>query len=498
MLSGVAAGSAGLGGAELAAASVGTSPLSAVSSWVIDLTPGWLKDAVIAFAGTGDKVVLLIVLIVVVTAVALLAGLLERVRPPWGAVAFGVLGAVAVVGVLTRSGAEASSPLPTVLGTALAVFLLRRFTGRLRGADRAPQAAAGSARRTVLIGAGAAAAIGVLAALGAQGLSASGRALEAARRAVRLPHPVRAAPPIPAGADLEVPGAASLITDNADFYRIDTAVFVPNLNPEQWRLRITGMVEQPIELGYADLLELPMQESRITLACVSNPVGGDLISTATWLGHPIRELLARARPLPRADMVLSRSSDGFTAGTPIEALTDDRDALLAVGMNGRPLPQEHGFPARLVVPGLYGYVSATKWVVELEVTRFDRARAYWTDRGWGERGPIKLASRIDVPRQGQAVGAGRVTVAGVAWRQRTGISAVQMSVDDGPWQEAELAAELSVDTWRQWRFDWDATPGSHTLRVRAVDADGREQVEAEQGVLPDGATGLHRVRVRVA
>jgi DMSO/TMAO reductase YedYZ molybdopterin-dependent catalytic subunit len=230
---------------------------------------------------------------------------------------------------------------------------------------------------------------------------------------------------------------------------------------------------------------------------VSNPVGGPYISTATWLGYPIRNLLAWAKPSPDADMVLSKSSDGFTAGTPIEALTDDRDALLAVGMNGAPLPREHGFPARLVVPGLFGYVSATKWVVELEVTRFDRVQAYWTQRGWGEKGPVKMSSRIDVPIAGSTVDAGTVTVAGVAWEQHTGISKVEVRVDEGPWQEARLGDALSPDTWRQWSWDWPAASGTHTLTVRATDADGILQDTVMRGVLPDGATGLHSITVEV-
>ncbi|HEY8589979.1 MAG TPA: molybdopterin-dependent oxidoreductase [Naasia sp.] len=498
ILAGVGAGSAGFGVAELTAAVVGISPISAVSSWVIDLSPSWLKEAVIALAGTSDKLVLLITLAAVVVIVALLAGLLEKARPPWGAVSFAVLGMVALIGILTRTNADALSPIPMVVGTALAVLLLRLFTSRLRRGDRLPADSAGATRRSVLIGAGAAAVLGVVAAFGAQSLSSAGRALEAARRAVRLPSPVTAAPPIPAGAELAVPGTASLLTANEDFYRIDTAVFLPNLNPGEWRLRVSGMVERPIEIGYAQLLELPMQESRITLACVSNPVGGEYISTATWLGYPVKKLLEWAKPLPGADMVLSKSSDGFTAGTPLEALTDGRDALIAVGMNGQPLPREHGFPARMVVPGLYGYVSATKWLVELELTRFDEVDAYWTQRGWGVRGPIKLSSRIDVPREGADLELGEVVVAGVAWHQHTGISAVQVSVDGGTWHDADLGAELSIDTWRQWKWTWNATPGAHTLRVRAINAEGDEQVETEQSVLPDGATGLHTIQVVVA
>jgi DMSO/TMAO reductase YedYZ molybdopterin-dependent catalytic subunit len=238
-----------------------------------------------------------------------------------------------------------------------------------------------------------------------------------------------------------------------------------------------------------------MQQALVTLTCVSNEVGGDLAGNAVWTGWPIRELLALAGPQPGADMVLSTSIDGFTAGTPIEALTDDRNALLAVAMNGEPLPVEHGFPVRMVVPGLYGYVSATKWVVDLKVTTFAADVAYWTPRGWSERGPIKTASRIDVPASGGQVKAGRVAVAGVAWAQHRGIRAVEVRVDDGPWQQARLAAEPSIDAWRQWVLEWDAPKGNHTLTVRAVDGTGALQTEQEAPPAPNGASGWHSITV---
>ena len=257
------------------------------------------------------------------------------------------------------------------------------------------------------------------------------------------------------------------------------------------------MVDREVTLTWDELLALPLEESVTTLACVSNEVGGDLIGNAVWLGYPIRELLARAEPGADADMVLSRSVDGFTASTPLAVLQDDRNAILAVHADGEALPAQHGFPVRMVVPGLYGYVSATKWVVDLEVTRFDAASAYWTDRGWSPMGPIKLQSRIDVPRSGQPLTAGPITVAGVAWHQHTGIAGVDVQVDDGPWQPATLAQEISIDTWVQWRFDWDAPAGTHTLRVRATDADGEVQTARMQGVVPDGATGLHERTVDV-
>jgi DMSO/TMAO reductase YedYZ molybdopterin-dependent catalytic subunit len=287
------------------------------------------------------------------------------------------------------------------------------------------------------------------------------------------------------------------LTAPRDFYRIDTALSVPRLDASRWRLRLHGMVERELELSFRDLLALPLLQRTITLTCVSNEVGGTLAGNAQWLGVPVRTLLERAGVRAGADMVLSRSSDGFTASTPLAALTDGRDALLAVGMNGAPLPYEHGFPVRMVVPGLYGYVSATKWLVDLEVTRFDRQQAYWTERGWAPQAPIRTFSRIDVPRPFAHVPAGRVAVGGVAWAQRRGIRSVQVRVDGGEWQDARLAGVPSVDTWRQWAWTWDADPGLHRLEVRSSDALGDAQPEIRRPPKPDGATGWHSVTVTV-
>lgn len=340
--------------------------------------------------------------------------------------------------------------------------------------------------------------VGVLAvAAGIAGrvLGASVRSVSAERAAVRLPTPKSPEPPVIPGADLRIPGLTPYLTANSDFYRIDTALTVPQVSTDTWSLRIHGMVEREIRLSYADLARREPVERLVTLTCVSNPVGGDLIGTARWLGYRLDELLAEAGPHPDADMVLSRSADGFTAGSPLAVLTDGRDALLAVGMNGEPLPVEHGYPARLVVPGLYGYVSATKWVTELEITRFDRAQAYWTRRGWSERGPIKTGTRIDTPRG--AVAPGRVTIAGVAWAQHRGIDAVEVQIDNGPWQPARLADQPSVDTWRQWSFEWNATAGSHTVRARATDGTGTVQTAEVADVIPDGASGYPARTIRV-
>ncbi|MEV4727694.1 molybdopterin-dependent oxidoreductase [Micromonospora humida] len=351
-------------------------------------------------------------------------------------------------------------------------------------------------RRRFLRGAGLLAGVATVAGLGGHWL-AGRRGVSAAREAVALPTPSAVAPTVPAGADLSLAQLAPYTTPNGGFYRIDTALVVPQVDPETWRLRIHGRVRNPIELTFAELLARPMVERYVTLACVSNEVGGDLIGNARWLGVPIRELLDEAEPEEGADQVVGRSVDGWTCGTPTAALRDGRDALLAVGMNGEPLPVEHGFPVRMVVPGLYGYVSACKWVTELELTSFADFDAYWVPRGWSAQGPVKTQSRIDTPRARNRLTTGEVTVAGVAWAQHRGISRVEVRVDGGAWQEATLAPTVSVDTWVQWSWRWAAPPGEHTLQVRATDRDGETQTPLTAPVAPDGATGWHSVTVTV-
>ncbi|WP_146167944.1 molybdopterin-dependent oxidoreductase, partial [Micromonospora sp. MH33] len=351
-------------------------------------------------------------------------------------------------------------------------------------------------RRRFLRGVGLLAGTAAVAGFGGHWLAGQ-RGVSAARQAVKLPAPVAPAPPVPAGADLSLTRLAPFVTPNREFYRIDTALVVPQVDPATWRLRIHGRVRNPIELSFDDLLARPMVERYVTLACVSNEVGGDLVGNARWLGVPIRELLDEAQPEEGADQVVGRSVDGWTCGTPTAVLRDGRDALLAVGMNGEPLPVEHGFPVRMVVPGLYGYVSACKWVTELELTSFADFDAYWVPRGWSAQGPIKTQSRIDTPRPRNRLTVGPVTVAGVAWAQHRGIRRVEVRVDDGPWQEATLAPTASVDTWVQWSWRWAAGPGEHTLQVRATDAGGETQPEQRRPVAPDGATGWHTVKVTV-
>ncbi|MEV4899914.1 molybdopterin-dependent oxidoreductase [Citricoccus sp. NPDC055426] len=481
-----------------------SSPLVAVGAAFIDVTPAWLKDFAIDVFGTADKLVLFISMGVVALVVAAGLGLLARRRL---AVASALCVAIAVllgVAVVSRAGAGAVDLVPTAAG---GVAGLAALNGLVRLAHRSvpsggspPSAAerpgARPARRTFLVAAGLTTVVAAVTLAGGRALSAAGSAVAATRDALKLPGARRTAAALPDGVGAPAPGMPPFVTPNGEFYRIDTALSVPRIDPSTWELRVHGMVEEEFTLSFAELLELDLEETWLTLTCVSNPVGGELAGNAKWLGYPIRDLLARARPQAGADMVLSTSADGFSASTPLEALTDDRAALLAVGMNGEPLPLEHGFPVRMVVPGLYGYVSATKWVVDLEVTRFADRTAYWTQRGWSERGPIKLASRIDVPRGFETVPAGGAVLGGTAWSQTIGIEAVQVQVDEGEWQDATLAAEATVDTWRQWSFDWDGEPGEHTARVRAVNRDGEVQTSERADTVPNGASGWHQVRFR--
>lgn len=379
--------------------------------------------------------------------------------------------------------------------------MLLQYTVRLLAAsgarDDGTVTPAAWPRRRFLTVLGTAAAVAVAA--GAAGRHLTDRLARAVEDRARflIPRPARASAPVPAGTEVTVPGATPFLTSPAEFYRIDTALQVPRLRTADWQLRIHGMVEREVTLTWDDLAAFEPVERILTLTCVSNEVGGDLAGNARWIGYRMRDLLARAGVRADADMLLSTSADGFTCGTPVDAVLDGRDALLAVAMNGEPLPFEHGYPARQVVPGLYGYVSATKWVVDWELTRFDRAEAYWTQRGWAEQAPVRTASRIDVPAAFGRLESGPVVVAGTAWAQQRGIDRVEVRVDGGPWNDAELAEEYSLDTWRQWTWRWDATPGTHTLEVRATDGEGRVQDEQRRPPIPDGATGWHSRTVTV-
>ncbi|MER7763158.1 molybdopterin-dependent oxidoreductase [Streptomyces sp. NPDC097619] len=504
---GLVAAFAGLCLAELASAVLRpeSGPVRAVGGAVIDATPAAVKDWAIRVFGSSDKLVLQLGVLLVLAGCAAAAGVLAVRRPGVGAalaLAFGLVGAVAAVSRPEGAGRDA---VPSVVAGLVAAAVLYLLAVRVRAGH--PERGAGSPsdrRRFVQLAAGTAVLSGLGGLIGRQ-VNASGSAeAEAARQALRLPAPVSPAPPLPAGTELRVPGLGPFFTPNREFYRVDTALAVPHLRAEGWRLRIHGEgVARPLTLDYRGLLARGLVARDVTLACVSNEVGGPYVGNARWLGVPLADLLREAGVEPPsrggpADQLVARSVDGMTIGTPVETVMDGRDALLAVGMNGEPLPFAHGFPVRMVVPGLYGYVSACKWLTELRLTRFDAYDAYWVRRGWAARAAVKTQSRIDTPRSfGRVPEAGRVAVAGVAWAQHRGISRVEVRVDGGPWQEARLAAADGVDTWRQWVWEWPAETGRHRLEVRAADGTGRFQTERRQGTLPDGATGYHSVEVRV-
>jgi DMSO/TMAO reductase YedYZ molybdopterin-dependent catalytic subunit len=481
-------------------------PLTAVGSAIIDLLPAplinWGKETL----GTADKPVLLIIIYVAVLALCALGGQLELRRRFAGLFVFGAVALVGLAAVVSRLPGQWQAVVPTLIGLTLGYLLCHLLVARLRGMVGDPSgplrepstsseevvARRSFLRATVLIGA-----LATAGAVFGRFLADGAARIAEARSRIRLPVPARPAAPIPGRADLDIEGLAPYVTPNGDFYRIDTALQVPVIDPDEWTLRLTGMVEREMTITFAELLARPLSEHMTTLTCVSNEIGGNLVGNATWLGLPIRDLLAEAGPQPGADMVLSKSHDGWTASTPLDVLQDpQRQSLLAVAMNGEPLPVEHGFPVRMVVPGLYGYVSATKWVTEMKVTTFAADQAYWTPLGWSARGPIKLASRIDVPLADN-VDRGQVVIAGVAWAQHTGIAKVEVRVDTGEWRAAELAATTGPDTWRQWRYVWDADPGQHQLSVRATDAAGYVQTEATAPPAPDGATGWHQIFLQV-
>ncbi len=501
MIAGVAAASVALGVAQLATIPLGgrADVRTAVGAAIVDLTPGPVKEWAIQTLGPLDKPFLAVVVLVGIATIAAIAGTLETPRRPFGSAVIAGTGALGCAAVLSRPGGTALDILPAILGAACGVAVLRVLTQRFwphseRNTAVNEQADPGR-RKLVLYGL-----LGFGVVSGVVGAFATrlAHSVEADRKTFALPTPRPKARPIPAEVQPKGVALPSFITPSADFYRIDTALSVPQLSRGDWRLRIHGMVDRETTYGFDDLARFDLVETVTTLTCVSNPVGGDLISTGIWTGYRLADLLAAAGVHSDADMVLSTSIDGFTAGTPVQALTDGRDALVAVGLNGQPLPVEHGYPARMVVPGLYGYVSATKWVVDLELTRFDKAKAYWTRQGWAAQAPIKTQSRIDVPRGGQKVPVGPVVFGGVAWAQNRGVRAVELRIGDGDWQRAELGASYSDETWRLWSFPWEAKdPGKQRITVRAIDNTGAVQTEQQANPVPDGATGWHSVNFTV-
>ena len=535
-LSGLLAAAVALGLAELVAALFGVSSLVvAVGDYIVDHSPGDVTKLVIDALGTKDKPALLLGIVASSLGIGALLGVMAGRRFGAGIAGFAVFGlAGAYAGTLVPLGNAFASVVVAAVAAgsgllALRVLLALAAPAQAAGDDvELPSEGSRGSRREFFRVAGAVGGVAAVSALVGRQLIGPRVDVEAARRAVVLPSvapqaasTTRAAqpltgPPVQAAADatatptpaaapastFEIDGLAPLITPNSEFYRIDTALVVPRVDTETWRLRVTGMVDTPLELSFAELLAMPAREETVTLACVSNEVGGDLVGNAVWLGIPLADLLAKAGIQPGATQIVARSVDNFTVGFPTELALDGRASMVVLGMNGEPLPVAHGFPARMVIPGLFGYVSATKWLSEIELTTLVQYDAYWIRRGWAKDGPIKTQSRIDVPRSRQTVTEGMVTLAGVAWGGNRSVSAVQVRAirageDDGEWLDARLSEALSQSSWRQWAVEWAATPGEYRITVRATDGDGETQPATRRPVAPDGATGYHGINLKV-
>lgn len=473
-------------------------PVIAVGNRVILLTPESAKRSTINTFGTDDKTVLIIAIYVLLVVFGALVGQLAMRRLAYGLVGIAVFAAFGSYCALTANASQGTDVIPTLVGAAVAagvLVLLVRIVGREDDASTAAEPRL-SERRSFLQTGAAVAGLAAIAGFGGRTAQHARFDVAAVRKKVALPAPATPAPPLPRGNDLGKSGVPWQ-TPNGAFYRIDTALSVPQIDPKDWSLRIHGKVDRELTLSYAQLLKRPLIERWITLCCVSNEVGGALIGNARWRGAPLADLLKEAGVHDDCDELVLSSSDGMTIGAPTKVVMDGRDAMVAVGMNGEPLPVEHGFPARIVVPGLYGYVSACKWVVDINATTFADDAAYWVQGGWAQQVDIKLESRIDTPRSGGKVSVGKpVAVAGIAWDQHVGVSGVDVQVDDGPWLPTRLATVPSTDTWRQWVLPWTPPkPGSYTLRVRATDRAGTPQTDRRADPFPSGATGLHTITV---
>jgi DMSO/TMAO reductase YedYZ molybdopterin-dependent catalytic subunit len=499
---GLLAVGAGVAASELVTGllSLKMSPAVALGEAIIKLTPGPVAEWFIHLVGRNDKPLLITGIFVGLAICGALLGLVAARNRTTAYVLLVALGAIGVWAENYQHGSTVLDTAPAIVAPLVAIPLL----GWLLDArpvelevTQIPGEPATSmvSRRTFLMRSALVVGGSLVVAAGGRVLSRTRAAVESARQLLKLPVGRTRVPP---GVSVGVQGVSDWETPVDGFYRIDTSLSPPLIEPKDWQMRIRGMVDHKITLTYQDLLQRGLTEAWITLNCVSNPVGGPLIGNAHWSGVRIADLLAEAGVQSGADAVLSTSKDGWTCGTPIEALTDDRDALLAVALDGRPLPIEHGFPVRMVVPGLYGFVSATKWVVDLNVTRFADFTAYWTSRGWSAQAPVKTSSRIDVPQSGSSFGTGQVPIGGVAWAQHRGIDAVEVQVDGGDWVPATLGAEPTIDSWVQWKYDWDAPAGDHTIAVRATDGTGEVQSGRDVGVVPNGAEGYHTISVHVS
>lgn len=502
-LLGLVAGVAGLATSYLVAQAMNAiAPVPAVAELVRDVSPSsaveWAKDTL----GTADKPVVLGLILLILLVLFVAIGRLGRRGRPYVVAGYAAVSVVGAIATLHREE-KVSQLLPMAVGLVTMVVAYALMADRLRRLEDVPVAQRYEqpyvrSRRTFLVSVGLVAGAAAFAGFFGRIAGRARRVVDQERELARLPFTT---PTVPADATFGVEGAAAWMTRADDFYLIDTTFSKPVISALDWRLRIHGMVEREVELTYEQLLDLERVEGWVTLNCVSNEVGGDLVGNAWWGGVLLKPILEMAGVLDGADAVLQTSDDGWTCGTPLSALLDDRQAMLALAMNGEPLPIEHGYPVRTVVPGLYGYVSATKWVVDMEVTRFQDFEAFWTQQGWGEKGPVKMASRVEVPRNGVTVDAGEngVVLAGSAWHQHIGIEGVEVAVDGGAWKPAEIATTPTDDSWVQWRFvAADLDSGDHRAKVRATNKDGEVQTGAVADVLPDGATGWHEIGFTVA
>jgi DMSO/TMAO reductase YedYZ molybdopterin-dependent catalytic subunit len=470
------------------------SPVLAVGSIVIDLTPTAVKELVIARVGTADKPILLAAVSVVTLLLAAAAGLAARRRPSVGLAILLVLVGAAGAAAVSRPTAGVLAAVPAVVTAAVGVVVLLGLRRLLQMWYAASVASSGTSRRRFLATAVGVTAGAAVAAVGGQRLAE--RATDTS--GLTLPAAADAATPLPAGLESTVPGISPFRTPTADFYRVDTNLTVPRVARDTWSLEIDGDVRNPVTLRYDDLLSMPLIERDITLTCVSNEVGGGYVGAATWLGVRLGDILDRAGVGTSSDQLLSTAVDGFTISTPLAVVRDGRDAMIAIGMNGAPLSDTHGFPARLVTPGLYGFVGATKWLTKLTLTTYAAQQSYWTRRQWATDAPIKTSARIDTPAPLSTVAHGRIAIGGVAWAQHRGVGTVEVQIDGGAWRTAQLGPDAGVDYWRQWYLPWDATAGQHTLAVRATDRAGQVQTDQRATPFPDGSSGIQQVVVLVS
>jgi DMSO/TMAO reductase YedYZ molybdopterin-dependent catalytic subunit len=501
-LAGLAAAGLGLGVSEAVAGVLpgATSLIDAVGQVVIDLQPPGAKDFVVELFGTNDKLALEIVVTIAALALGAAIGIVAVRRFAAGAIGFGAFG---VLGFVAGIGQPLATPAMVAISAAVATGVaIQTLSWLLRWLGVRPEPSApmisDPARRSFLLRTGAVG-IGALAA-GAFGRSAieSGRSSPAPP--IPLPSPAETTAPLSADSDFApaVEGLTPIVVPNDVFYRIDTSLLVPSVDVSTWQLRMHGLVERETTLDWDQLISMPQFEQYVTIACVSNEVGGRLVGNAKWTGVRLRDVLEIAAPTSAATQLVGRAVNGWTAGMPMEWVMDpSREPMIALQMNGAPLPRAHGYPARLIVPGLFGYVSATKWLTELELTTWEAFDAYWVPLGWAKKGPILTQSRIDTPRGYGSVAAGRLPIAGVAWAPDRGITKVEVAID-GKWTEAKLSAPISKATWVQWRLFWDATPGQHTISVRATDGFGLTQEETRTRPAPDGARGWHTITVDVS